>query len=151
MIGTKFDANKPRPELIPARALLEIAHVMAFGAVKYGDDNWQLVDRAVSRYTGAALRHIQAWQDGERDDPEHGRHHLASAAASLLFILWFELRTKKPETTMVATLVPDDLREVIRAEVSARLVKHHLTMFVAAVFGTLTAAVIAIAASRLWP
>lgn len=98
--GRKDDSGKSRPGLIPALALIEVGHVMAFGARKYtrpgspGENNWQLVDGPIERYADAALRHILSWVGGERNDPEHGRHHLASAVCNLLFILWFELRTK---------------------------------------------------------
>lgn len=93
MLGTKLDHGKPMPRLLPPRSLLAIADVLTFGAAKYAVDNWKWVEDAHERYTDALFRHLYAWQDGERNDPESGLHHLAHAGCCLLFLLWFELRT----------------------------------------------------------
>lgn len=92
--GKKFDGGKARVDLLPPKALLEIAKVLAFGAQKYGEDNWKHVDRAQDRYYAAALRHLFAWRDGERCDEESGLPHLAHAGCCLLFMLWFEVCQK---------------------------------------------------------
>lgn len=82
----KFDAGKARYDLIPAFALEEIAHVLAHGASKYGDDNWRN-DPEWSRYFAASMRHMWAYWAGEDLDPESKRHHLAHAACCILFLL----------------------------------------------------------------
>lgn len=89
--GKKFDQGKPRYDLMPFRALDEIAQVLGHGARKYGDDNWRLVADGRRRYIAATLRHISAYQQGEQNDPESTLHHLSHAACSLLFILALEL------------------------------------------------------------
>lgn len=55
-------------------------------------DNWRKGGKAViPRYIGAALRHILAYQTGERLDPESdGNPHLAHALTSLAFALELE-------------------------------------------------------------
>lgn len=94
--GTKYDRDKPRPELLPPRATLAVAEVLAYGARKYAEDNWRGVEPP-TRYLGAALRHILARLAGERLDPESGLPHLACACASLLFRLERDL---EPTTTV---------------------------------------------------
>lgn len=64
--------------------------VLAYGAKRYGEDNWRMVPNARRRYYAAAMRHIAAWWGGERNDPDSGHHHLAHAVASLLFLLELE-------------------------------------------------------------
>lgn len=87
---TKHDQSKPRADLLPPRALLAMADVLAYGASKYSDDNWRKGGLAARpRYIAAALRHILAFQGGEELDPESGRAHLAHALTSLAFA--FEL------------------------------------------------------------
>ena len=86
----KHDEGKPRPELLPPRALEEIAVVLAYGARKYTADNWRK-NKDASRYVGAALRHVIAYMRGERSDPETERHHLAHACCCLMFIVDLEL------------------------------------------------------------
>lgn len=83
--GSKDDAEKARTDLLPVDALMEVAHVMTFGARKYAPHNWKGL--SVSRLYGAALRHLWAWWRGEDLDPETGRPHLAHAACCVLMVL----------------------------------------------------------------
>lgn len=87
----KHDEGKARLELLPPLALIEVAHVLAHGAAKYGADNWHKCEDT-SRYIGAALRHILAHMRGETNDSETGRLHLAHAICGLLFVAELELR-----------------------------------------------------------
>ena len=71
----KYDADKPRMELLDRYALEQIALVMAYGAKKYttpeasGEHNWRK-GLKWSRLYGAALRHLLAHMDGEGTDPD---------------------------------------------------------------------------------
>jgi hypothetical protein len=93
--ATKHDQEKPRMDLIPAEAMLEVARVMEFGARKYADHNWRKGTKW-GRYIGAALRHTFAWMTGESNDPETGLNHLAHAICCLMFVLTYE-KTKVGE------------------------------------------------------
>lgn len=84
----KDDAAKPRVDLLPPEALLEVARVLGFGADKYGAENWRGVE--AQRYYAAALRHLFAWKLGAPTDTESGLPHLAHAACSVLFMLAIE-------------------------------------------------------------
>jgi hypothetical protein len=88
--GRKDDKGKPRMDLLPARALLDIGAVLAYGAERYGAENWRLVENARERYLAAALRHVFRWKLGEAADPESGLSHLAHAATNLMFMLEVE-------------------------------------------------------------
>jgi len=90
MDAKKFDKGKPPLGLLPRRALVEVAQVMAFGADKYGKHNWRK-GMAWTRLSDAALRHVYAWIDGEDNDTETGYNHLAHAACCLLFLLEYQL------------------------------------------------------------
>ena len=87
--AVKFDAGKPPLGLISRYALEEEAKVMAFGAQKYGRDNWR-AGMDFSRLADAALRHVYAFVDGEDKDKETGLSHLAHARCCLAFLLEFE-------------------------------------------------------------
>lgn len=93
LTGKKFDAGKPRMELLPPVALEEVAKVLTFGASKYGAWNWA-GGIVYSRLAGAALRHIFAWLRGEQTDPESGISHLGHAACCILMLLEFSSRGK---------------------------------------------------------
>ena len=95
----KFDGDKPRADLLPAVATLEICRVLGYGARKYSAHNWrQCADP--TRYTAAAMRHILAILSGERVDPETGYTHAAHAAACLMFV--HELDQAKVDTSTQA-------------------------------------------------
>ena len=84
--GKKFDKQKTRLDLISPIALEEEGKVMTFGASKYGDNNWR-EGIAWSRVIGALLRHANAFNGGEDNDPETGISHLAHVRCCAAFIL----------------------------------------------------------------
>jgi hypothetical protein len=84
--GRKDDQGKPRLDLIPPKALIDLGKVLAYGAEKYGDDNWRKVKDGENRYYAAALRHLLAWRSGEMLDPDSGLPHLSHAMTCLLFL-----------------------------------------------------------------
>ena len=85
--GRKFDGGKPQYGLLPPNALKAIVEILTFGAEKYEPNNWKRVPDAQRRYFDAAMRHLWAWKDGEQNDPESGKNHLAHAGACIFFML----------------------------------------------------------------
>jgi hypothetical protein len=93
--GAKLDAGKIRPDLIFrgfARALKEVARVGTFGADKYSDDGWMVVENGRVRYTDALYRHLLQESIGEVVDPESELHHAAHSAWNALARLELMLR-----------------------------------------------------------
>ena len=96
-VGRKYDAGKPRYDLIPADALEEVAKVLTAGAVKYAPENWRYVEDPQNRYFSAAQRHMWATKRGEEMDvgteeaPGTGCWHDACAIASLMFKLQLKI------------------------------------------------------------
>ena len=93
--GMKFDTDKPRMSLVIggfSRALLEVGKVGTFGAKKYADDNWILVENGEQRYTDAMLRHLLAEKSGELLDRESSLRHAAHTAWCALARLDLQLR-----------------------------------------------------------
>tara|TARA_B100002019_G_C21022574_1_gene475598 strand:+ start:248 stop:682 length:435 start_codon:yes stop_codon:yes gene_type:complete len=97
MDGIKYDSEKPRMNLLPPKAIVEISKVLTFGAAKYDAENWRKLDDLQNRYTAGALRHIFAHMDGEELDPETNLSHLAHAMCCLLFKLEIELENAQSE------------------------------------------------------
>lgn len=89
--GRKYDGGKLRYDLVPALALEEVVKVITKGAEKYDPENWKRVPEGRRRYYAAAMRHMEAWRKGERQD-EIGTHHIANAISNLMFILEKELQ-----------------------------------------------------------
>jgi hypothetical protein len=88
--GQKFDSGKRRFSLVPKGTAEEVIDVLDIGATKYSDDNWMKVPNARTRYYDALMRHVSAWWNGEKKDPETGKHHLAHAICCALFLIWFD-------------------------------------------------------------
>lgn len=83
--------GKPRWELIPLDAVEEIVKVYTMGAEKYAPNAWKDIPDAYDRYKAALLRHITAYDKGERFDKESGLSHLAHAAWNAIAILWLDM------------------------------------------------------------
>lgn len=81
----KYDSEKLRYELIPPSTTLALARVLTYGARKYKPDNWRKGE--VDRYVGAAYRHLEAWRQGEKRDPESGLLHLEHLLTNIAFLL----------------------------------------------------------------
>lgn len=118
--GRKADAGKPRPSLLPWRAIQQIVAVLEFGAAKYGADNWQRLPSARQRYFDAAMRHLLAWWDGERLDTESGLPHLAHAGCCILFLLWADKDAKEAKAAMEATTLQAQRKKAHQADQEAR-------------------------------
>jgi len=84
--GRKFDGGKLQYGLVPPLALKATVDVLTFGAEKYEPDNWKVVPDSKRRYFDALQRHVWAWKEGEKIDPESGKHHLAHALCCLMFL-----------------------------------------------------------------
>lgn len=90
-VGTKYDQGKDPWHLMPTDALRAIVKVLAFGAQKYQERNWEK-GMSWSRVYSALLRHLHAWYEGEKKDPETGYSHLAHAGCCVLFLIAYEIR-----------------------------------------------------------
>lgn len=90
--GRKDDTGKLRWSLLPLGALEETVRVLTKGAEHYAPWGWESVPQARDRYTDALLRHVVAWRNGQRNDPQWGLHHLAHATCDILFLLSLDLR-----------------------------------------------------------
>lgn len=86
----KSDNGKRMWDLLPFSSVGKIVDVLGFGAKEYGPRTWQKAPEPKDRYFAAAMRHLVAWQCGEKNDPESGLHHLAHAGCCILFLLWFD-------------------------------------------------------------
>lgn len=89
--GRKDDSGKARHDLIPPEFPDAVAQVLAFGANKYGERNWEK-GMKWGRPFAALMRHMWSWWRGEKVDPETGMSHLWHASACIAFLVAFEAR-----------------------------------------------------------
>ena len=87
--AVKHDTDKLRMDLIPPEAVTALAEVLAYGAKKYGDRNWEKGIR-YSRVFAAVQRHLWAWWRGEDVDEESKLGHLQHALCGLAFLVTYK-------------------------------------------------------------
>lgn len=73
-------SGKPRYDLIPIWFIRELAELMARGAEKYGDKNWELADSPAEadRMDASGLRHHFQYLEGDKTE-----NHLAATVFNL--------------------------------------------------------------------
>lgn len=89
--GLRYDAGKPRYDLLATGFIVELAKVAEFGAKKYAPRNWEKGLSWGSTFR-AAMSHMIKWSLGERIDEESGCSHLAHAAWNMMALWWFQDR-----------------------------------------------------------
>jgi hypothetical protein len=97
--GAKLDLGKPDCALVFDNfnlALLEVAKVGTFGALKYTPNGWRQVTNGHSRYRSAAYRHLLA---GQFRDLDSGLPHLAHTAWNALAALQLKLTELSSDET----------------------------------------------------
>jgi hypothetical protein len=93
MAKTETAAGKDRWSLVPWESMRQVVRAFTFGAAKHdkpGVIGYRTADPEM--YFDAAMRHIAEYRCGTRADHETGLHPLAHAAASLLVVIWHELK-----------------------------------------------------------
>ena len=83
--GIKNDSEKVRMDLLSRSALEGVSQVLTYGAQKYAPDNWRK-GMEWRRLIGAAMRHLQAFSDGEDMDPESGLPHIDHLGCCVMFL-----------------------------------------------------------------
>jgi len=89
--AAKFDADKAPWHLLPTDAVRCVVRVLGFGAARYQERNWE-TGLDWSRVYAALQRHLTAWWEGERYDPDSGMPHLWHVATNALFLVAYEMR-----------------------------------------------------------
>lgn len=90
---------KPRPDLIPAVALLRVGAVMAHGVDKHAGRTW-----TPDEHYAALMRHAWRWRAGETIDPDSGLPHVAMVAARALMLV--DLLEPKKAPPFIGTTHP---------------------------------------------
>jgi hypothetical protein len=84
-VGIKHDQGKPRIDLVPPRAILEVAAVLTDGVEEYGEHNWRQ-GIAYSRLYSAIQRHLLAFWSGD-DVDKSGHRTLAHACTDIMMLM----------------------------------------------------------------
>lgn len=82
--------GKPQLSFIPYEAQKQEALVWMFGTKKYSRDNWKKGLPFLS-VCDSILRHINAYMQGETNDPESGLPHMAHIRCNTSMLIEFEI------------------------------------------------------------
>ena len=93
-LGDRFNEGKPKWGLVPQSALIPMVRVLEFGMEKYGKGNWQK-GLSVIEICESLKRHLDAFMEGEDNDPETGISHIGHIQCNSMFLSW--MINNKPE------------------------------------------------------
>lgn len=87
--GGKQSASPYRVDLLPPKALLAVAEVVAIGAKKYAKNNWKLI--SIDDHLSHAGQHLLAYLAGDESDD-----HMGHFACRALFALEMHREGHRP-------------------------------------------------------
>lgn len=87
----KNDGGKTDWSIIPFHLLEGLPRVLMIGEDKYGRENWRKLDNP-DRTFSAIIRHLTAYQKGDKLDEESGLSHLYHVMANCLFLIGYDER-----------------------------------------------------------
>ena len=79
--------------------IAEMARVLAYGAQKYGIDNWKKAPESEARdiYLNALIRHVLAYAKGHQHNYVECQYHMAQIAVNAMFLFYFDRIGKTDE------------------------------------------------------
>ena len=86
-LGDRFNEGKPRWSLVPQSALIPMVRVLEFGATKYEPFNWTK-GLSITEICESLKRHLDAFMEGEDNDPESKLSHIGHIQCNALFLSW---------------------------------------------------------------
>lgn len=85
--GKRHNKGKPKWSLIPQSALLPMVEVAEFGAQKYDPWNWSK-GLSVTEICESLKRHLDAFMEGQTNDPESGKSHVGHIQWNAMALAW---------------------------------------------------------------
>lgn len=83
--GLRDNQGKPRIDLAPSDAMIHVGKVLAMGAEKYNEHNWEH-GMAYSKVIASLERHLKKFEAGLDIDDESGLHHIDHVLCNALFL-----------------------------------------------------------------
>lgn len=84
-IGLRDNEGKSRIDLAPADAMMHVGEVLAMGAKKYSEHNWEK-GMQFSKIIASLERHLTKWKMGEDLDDESKLHHIDHVLCNAMFL-----------------------------------------------------------------
>ena len=85
--GDRLNQGKPKWSLVPQSALIPMVQVLEYGATKYAPYNWAK-GLPITEIYESLKRHLDAFMEGEDNDPESTLSHIGHIQCNALFLSW---------------------------------------------------------------
>lgn len=86
-LANKYNEGKLKWSLVSWKALEPMVKVLMFGANKYEIHNWKK-GLSYSTISDSLQRHLNAFMEGEDNDPESKLSHLGHILCNAMFLSW---------------------------------------------------------------
>jgi len=93
MNAERYNEGKIKWSLVSWKALEPMVKVLMFGANKYSANNWKK-GLKYSEITESLQRHLNAFVEGENDDPESKLSHIGHILCNAMFLSYMYLFRK---------------------------------------------------------
>ena len=93
MSGDRFNTGKLKWSLVSWKALAPMVRVLMFGAEKYDDHNWKK-GLKYTEVTESLQRHLNAFIEGEENDPESKLSHVGHILCNAMFLSYMSIYKK---------------------------------------------------------
>ena len=107
-LADRFNEGKPRWSLVPQSTLIPMVRVLEFGANKYGDYNWTK-GLSITEICESLKRHLDAFMEGEDNDPESKLSHIGHIQCNALFLSWMMENRSDLDDRIVLKNKQDDI------------------------------------------
>tara|TARA_R110000787_G_scaffold145603_3_gene259428 strand:- start:25 stop:396 length:372 start_codon:yes stop_codon:yes gene_type:complete len=92
-MGARFNTGKLKWSLVSWKALAPMVRVLMFGAEKYDDHNWKK-GLKYTEVTESLQRHLNAFIEGEENDPESKLSHVGHILCNAMFLSYMSMYKK---------------------------------------------------------
>jgi hypothetical protein len=93
MAGLRYNTGKLKWSLVSWKALAPMVRVLMFGAEKYDDHNWKK-GLKYTEVTESLQRHLNAFIEGEENDPESKLSHVGHILCNAMFLSYMSVYKK---------------------------------------------------------
>jgi|TARA_R110000796_G_C14440734_1_gene422263 hypothetical protein len=93
MAGLRYNTGKLKWSLVSWKALAPMVRVLMFGAEKYDDHNWKK-GLKYTEVTESLQRHLNAFIEGEENDPESKLSHVGHILCNAMFLSYMSMYKK---------------------------------------------------------
>ena len=93
MAGLRYNTGKLKWSLVSWKALAPMVRVLMFGAEKYDEHNWKK-GLKYTEVTESLQRHLNAFIEGEENDPESKLSHVGHILCNAMFLSYMSMYKK---------------------------------------------------------